>query len=83
MSCYWFNRQKLLQKVKDRYHNGGGKEEPAAYHIANKDVIKEKARDKYRNLSEEEKEANREYSRNEYKNMKENARQKSVKKIKY
>ena len=42
MSCYWFNRQELLRKVKDRYHNGGDKEEPAAYHIANKDVIKEK-----------------------------------------
>ena len=25
MSCYWFNRKALLQKAKDRYHNGGGK----------------------------------------------------------
>ena len=26
MSYYLFNRQGLLQKLKDRYHNGGGKE---------------------------------------------------------
>ena len=36
-------------------------------------VIKEKANNKYRNLSEEEKEAKREYGRNRYKSMKENA----------
>ena len=24
MSYCWFNRQELLQKAKDRYHNGGG-----------------------------------------------------------
>ena len=28
-SCYFFNRQELLQKAKDRYHNGGGKEKAA------------------------------------------------------
>ena len=25
MSYYWFKRQELLQKAKDRYHNYGGK----------------------------------------------------------
>ena len=25
MSYYWFNRQELLQKAKDKYHNDGGK----------------------------------------------------------
>ena len=30
MSYYWFNRQELLQEVKDRYHNCGGKEKAAA-----------------------------------------------------
>ena len=25
MSFYWFNRQELLQKAKDKYHNCGGK----------------------------------------------------------
>ena len=25
MSDYWFNRQELLQKAKNKYHNCGGK----------------------------------------------------------
>ena len=29
MSYYWFNRQEILQEVKDRYHNCGGKEKAA------------------------------------------------------
>ena len=32
-----------MQKAKDRYHNGSGKEEAERYYIANKDVLKEKA----------------------------------------
>ena len=40
MSYYWFNRKELLEKAKDRYHNGGGKTEAAEYYIANKDVLK-------------------------------------------
>ena len=63
MSYYWFNRQKLLQKAKDRYHNSGGKEKSAEYYIENKEVLKEKANNKYRNFSEEEKEAKREYGK--------------------
>ena len=51
MSYYWFNRQKLLQKAKDKYHNCGGKEKAAKYYTKNKDVIKEKANNKYKNLS--------------------------------
>ena len=54
MSYYWFNRQELLQKA---YHNGKWKEKVAEYYLANKEVIKEKATNKYKNLSEEEKEA--------------------------
>ena len=44
MSYYWFNRQELLQKAKDRYHNGGGKKKLLSImlYIANKDVLKEK-----------------------------------------
>ena len=57
MSYYWFNRQELWQKAKDKYHNGKWKEKVAEYYLANKEVIKEKARNKYKNLSEEEKEA--------------------------
>ena len=33
MSYYMFNWQELLQKVKDRYQNGGGKEKAAEYYI--------------------------------------------------
>ena len=72
MGHYWFNRQELLEKAKDRYHDGGGKEKTVEYYIANKDLQKEKANSKYRNLSEEEKESKREYNRNRYKNVKEN-----------
>ena len=60
MSCYWFNKQDLLQQAKEKYDNGG-KEKAAKYYQLHKDVIKEKARDKYKNLSEEEKEAKRQY----------------------
>ena len=83
MSYYWFNRQELLQNTKGKYHNDGGKEEAAEYYIANKDVLKEKARNKYRNLSEEKKEAKREYGGNRYKKTKENSSQKSFKKMRY
>ena len=69
MSLYRFNRQELLQKVKDRYHNGDGKKESTEYYIANKDVLKEKAKIKYKNLSQEEKEAKRDSSQNRYKNI--------------
>ena len=59
-----------MQKAKEKYDNGG-KEEAAKYYQANKDVIKEKARNKYKNLSEEEKESKRQYSKNRYNKMKE------------
>ena len=55
MSYFWFNRQELLKKVKDKYHNKGGKEKAAKYYQGNKDVIKEKRKEKYKNLIEKEK----------------------------
>ena len=51
MSYYLFNRQEILQKAKKTY----SKEKAAEYCLQNKEVIKEKARDCYRNLSEKEK----------------------------
>ena len=54
MSYYWFNKQELLQKAKEKYDNGG-KEKAAKCYRDNKDVIKEKEKSKYRNMSEEEK----------------------------
>ena len=50
MSYYFLNRQELLQKAKDRYHNCAGKEKAAEYYIANKEALKENAINKYRNL---------------------------------
>ena len=49
MSHYWFNREKILQK----YHNEGGKEKAVEYYRQNKDILKEKAKNRYKNLSEE------------------------------
>ena len=51
MSYYWFNRQELLQKAKEVYDNGG-KEKAAKYYRDNKDIIKQKSNDKYKNLIE-------------------------------
>ena len=51
MSYYWFNRQEILQKAKERY----SKEKAAEYYKQNTEVIKEKSRNCYKILSEEEK----------------------------
>ena len=66
MSYYWCNRQELLQKAKNRYHNCDDKEKAAKYYIANKDVLKEKAENKYRNLSEEQKDKKKRQKSHEY-----------------
>ena len=51
MSYYWFNRQEILQKAKEKY----SKEKAAEYYWKNKETIKENSRDHYKNLSQEEK----------------------------
>ena len=35
MSYYWFNRQELLRKARDRYHNCGGEEKAVKYYSKN------------------------------------------------
>ena len=70
MSYYYFNRKNLLQKAKDKYHNFGGKEKAAKYYIRNKEVLKENAINKNRNLSEEEKETKKEYGKDRNRNIK-------------
>ena len=52
MSCYWFNREEVLQKAEEKYHNCGGKEKAAEYYQTNKNTLKEKAKIKYRKLSQ-------------------------------
>ena len=62
MIYYWFNRQEILQKAKERY----SKEKGAEYYKQNKDVIKEKSRNRYKNLSGEEKSKIKEYQKKRY-----------------
>ena len=57
MSYYQFNWQKILQKAKERY----SKEKAAEYYLQNKEAIKEKGREHYKNLSQEEKNKIKEY----------------------
>ena len=45
MSYYWFNRQEILQKAREKYSN----EKAAEYYLRNKEVIKEKATEKNQN----------------------------------
>ena len=40
MSYYWFNRQEILQKAKERY----SKEKAAEYYVQNKEAIKGKVK---------------------------------------
>ena len=65
MSYYWFNRQEILQKAKERY----SQEKAAEYDLRNKEVIKEKARDRYKNVSEEEKNKIKEYQKKRYQKL--------------
>ena len=51
MSCYWFNRKEILQKAKERY----SKEKAAEYYLQNKEEIKERSKNRYKNFSKEEK----------------------------
>ena len=58
MNYYWFNRQEILQKAKEQY----SKEKAAEYYKRNK-AIKEKSRERYKNLSQEEKGKIKEYQK--------------------
>ena len=64
MSYYLFNRQEILQKAKERY----SKEKAAEYYLQNK-ALKEKARNRYKNLSEEEKNKIKEYQKKRYQEL--------------
>ena len=59
MSYCWFNRQEILQEAKESY----SKEKATKYYKENKEVIKEKPRNPYKNLSEEEKNKIKEHQR--------------------
>ena len=65
MSYYQFNWQEILQKAKERY----SKEKAAGYYLQNKEAIKERARDCYRNLLEEKKNKIEEYQKKKYQEL--------------
>ena len=65
MSYYWFNREKVLKNAWDKYHNKRDKSKAAKYYAANQ-VLRENARNKYKNLSEKEKNKKRKYQRERY-----------------
>ena len=59
MNYYWFNRQEILQKTKEKYP----KEKSAEYYKQNKEAIKEKSKERYKNLSQEKKDKIKEYQK--------------------
>ena len=71
MSYDWFNREEVLQKAEEKYHNCGGKEKAAEYYIANKDVFRKRQEINTETCQKKEKEAKRQYSRERYKKVKE------------
>ena len=70
MSYYLFNREELLKKAKTKYQNKDDKEKAAKYYEGNEEAKKEIARNKNKNLTEEEKELKRQYSKNRYNKLK-------------
>ena len=56
---YYFNRREILQKAKERY----SKEKTAEYYAQNKETVKEKSRERYKNFSQKEKDKIKEYQR--------------------
>ena len=65
MSYYWFNRQEILQKGKEKYFE----EKTGEYYAQNNEAIKEKSREHYKNLSPEEKDKIKKYQRKKYQEL--------------
>ena len=63
MSYYCFNREKILKNALDKYHNKGGKEKADEYYMQKREVLIEDARNKYKILSEKERDKKRKYER--------------------
>ena len=65
MNYYWFNRQEILQKAKEKY----SKEKAAEYYKQNKKAMKEKSRERHKNLWQEEKDKLKEYQKKKYQEL--------------
>ena len=62
MKYYWFKREEILQKAKEKY----SKEKAAEYYKQSKEAVKENSRERYKNLSQEEKYKIKVYQSKEY-----------------
>ena len=60
-----FKRKEILQKAKERY----SKDKAAEYYVQNKEAIKEKSKNRYKNLPKEEKGKIKEYQRERYQQL--------------
>ena len=67
---YWFNREELLKKACDKYHNKGGKEKAALYYQKNKEMIKKREKDRYRSMTVIERNAKKRKSMERYYKLK-------------
>ena len=65
MSYYQFSRREILQKAKERY----SKKEVTTYCSKNKKAIKERSKNRYKNLSKEEKYKIKKYQRKRYQQL--------------
>ena len=65
MSYCWFNRQEILQRAKEKYSKG----KAAEYYLQNKEAIKEKSKNRYKNLAKKEKDNIKEYQRKRYQQL--------------
>ena len=65
MAYYWYNWQEILQKAKERY----SEEKAAEYYLQNKEAIKEKSTQHYKNLSEKEKDKIKKYQKKRYQEL--------------
>ena len=63
MSCYWFNREEILKKAKERYY----KEKADECHLQSKKAIKEKSKKWHKNFPEKHK--IKEYHRKRYQQL--------------
>ena len=69
------------QKLREKSYGGGGKEKVRQYYLKYQNVIKEKARTMYQNLSKEQKQAKRDYSKKRYKQMIKQSKNQKILKI--
>ena len=66
MSYYQFSKNEILQKAKKNY----SKEKAGEYYLLNKGVIIKRQKHRYKNMTDEEQQAKKEYQKNYYNKLK-------------